>query len=327
MKSKRHITVLMCVYNGEDFLSEAIDSILKQSFVDFEFIIINDCSTDSTRTILEKYTVADNRLKVLYNKSNLGLTKSLNIGLNIAQGEFIARIDADDVAYRDRLKRQYNFLVEHKDIVLVGSAMSYIDEKGYEGKALRFPFSHNCLNKRLIHLGAVFPHSSVMFRKKQILDIGGYCVFFKKSQDRDLFIRVSEKYKIACLKDVLVKWRERHDSLTFQDNGYSQFIYGFVAMICHYLRKEDIEISHVQLIKIYGQVVAFFNDVQFINKKKKLDSFIINLKHKHFFEKIIMSFIFAVKNIDCYAMLIRKKVGYLQFDPLVRNIINRSLKV
>ena len=120
------VAVLMSVYNGEKYLREAINSILSQTFNDFEFLIINDGSTDGTADILKSYT--DSRIKIINNEKNIGLTKSLNKGLKIAKGEYIARQDADDISMPERLKEEVAFLEIHKDYAVVGTFVKILNE-------------------------------------------------------------------------------------------------------------------------------------------------------------------------------------------------------
>ena len=128
------VSVIMSVYNSDKFLSESIESILNQTFRDFEFIIINDCSTDKSLDIIKKYSKNDNRIVLIENENNIGLTKSLNKGVKIAKGNYIARIDADDTALNNRFEVQYNFLEKNKNIFLVGGGTYEID---YKGKIIR----------------------------------------------------------------------------------------------------------------------------------------------------------------------------------------------
>ena len=120
------VTVLMSVYNGEKYLQEAIDSILEQTFKDFEFLIINDGSTDKTGEILESYH--DLRIKIINNEKNIGLTKSLNKGLKLARGEYIARQDADDISMPERLEKEVEFLETHQDYAVVGAFAKIINK-------------------------------------------------------------------------------------------------------------------------------------------------------------------------------------------------------
>ena len=119
MKNDPKISVVMAVYNGEKYLREAIDSILNQTFKDFEFIIVNDGSTDRTREILESFI--DPRI-VLIHQEHMGLTKSLNRGIALAKGKYIARQDADDISMAERLEKQFNFLESHENVALLGTA-------------------------------------------------------------------------------------------------------------------------------------------------------------------------------------------------------------
>ena len=126
------VTVLMSVYNGERFLREAVECILNQTFRDFEFLIINDGSTDGTRDIILSYK--DSRIRLVNNKDNVGLTKSLNKGLAMSSGELVARQDSDDISSLHRLAQQVNFLDSHPEVVAIGSQIKAI---GIHGQQLR----------------------------------------------------------------------------------------------------------------------------------------------------------------------------------------------
>ena len=120
------VSINLCCYNGEKYLRLAINSVLQQSFTKFEFIIVDDCSTDSTPTIISSYQ--DGRIKYLKNKVNLGQTQSLNIALDLAKGKYIARIDADDIYIPKKLEKQYNFMEKHRNVVVSGTMGMKIDE-------------------------------------------------------------------------------------------------------------------------------------------------------------------------------------------------------
>src|ERR1700680_111125 len=122
----RNVSVVMSVFNGERFVSEAIESILHQTFHDFEFIIINDGSTDGTADILSRYQNSDPRVAV-HDQQKKGLVQSLNTGCGLARGRYIARMDADDIAFPERLERQINYLEQNPDIALIGSSVNVID--------------------------------------------------------------------------------------------------------------------------------------------------------------------------------------------------------
>jgi len=198
------VTVLMSVYNGEKYLKEAIDSILGQTFKDFEFIIINDGSTDKTREILESYN--DPRIKLINNKKNIGLTKSLNKGLRLARGEYIARQDSDDFSMPERLEKEVLFLDHNENIALVGTYYYMINEKGKILNTIKPSIKNEEIKSKLLN-GNQFGHGSVMFRKKCIQEVGYYREEAGPVEDYDLWLRISDRYNIANIPVPLYKWR------------------------------------------------------------------------------------------------------------------------
>ena len=200
------ISVIMAVYNGEKFLRQAIDSILNQTLGDFEFIIINDGSTDDTQNILESYS--DPRID-LYQHENIGLTKSLNRGLKEAKGRYIARMDADDISYPHRFKKQFDFLEKNNEYAVVGSFVKAIDCKSKIIYTIEKPVSDKEIKEHLKNDNCI-AHGSAFFRKKCIFDVGLYDESIKTAQDYDLFLRLSEKYRLANIPEYLYGWRE-HD--------------------------------------------------------------------------------------------------------------------
>ena len=157
------ITVLMAVYNGERWLAESIQSVLDQTFTNFEFIIINDGSDDCSLEIINQFAKKDSRIRV-YNKKNSGLTDSLNYGIAEARGEWIARIDADDICNLDRLQKQIEHVRINIDLVLVGSGLVIIDENGQQSKVHLYPARHIRLTRRLSRGSPSFAHSSAFFK-------------------------------------------------------------------------------------------------------------------------------------------------------------------
>ena len=205
------VTVLMSVYNGEKYLREAIDSILNQTFENFEFLIINDGSTDGTADTLQSYN--DPRIKIINNEKNIGLTKSLNRGLKIARGEYIARQDADDVSMPERLEKEVNFLNQNRNIGLVGTYSLRINEKGNVLHVAR-PLNDDRELKEKLLIGNQFGHGSVMFRRECIEKVGSYREEFKSSQDYDLWLRIADFFDVANIPELLYKWRLNVNSIS-----------------------------------------------------------------------------------------------------------------
>ena len=156
------VTVLMSVYNGEKYLKEAIDSIFAQTFTDYEFLIINDGSTDRTQEILESYK--DNRVR-LFQQNNMGLTRSLNRGVQLSRGEYVARMDADDIALPERLENQVAFLEKHPEVGVVGSFHSEVNASLRKSIVKKFPAEDMAIKKTLIKENP-FSHPTVMMRRK-----------------------------------------------------------------------------------------------------------------------------------------------------------------
>ncbi len=203
----------MSVFNGEQFLEEATESIINQSFSDFEFIIVNDCSTDGTPEILNNLLQKDSRVKILKNPGNAGLAKSLNTAIKEAEGEYIARMDSDDISLADRLEKQVNFMDENPDTVLLGTAYYEIDKDGNKLGQNLFPLTDSDLRKKLIKLNP-FCHTSVIMRRTVLLEAGLYNEEISKAQDYDLWFRLANTGSLANLPEQLVKRRYNKRSIS-----------------------------------------------------------------------------------------------------------------
>lgn len=196
------VTVLMPVYNGESYLREAIESILNQTYKDFELLIINDGSTDKSLEIINSFQ--DSRIRLVNNEVNLKLIRTLNKGLDLATGEYIARMDSDDIAHPRRLELQVKTMDEDKEIVICGTSLRFI------GKRFSFPFlvegtenikNYLVVKNCLIHPSVMIRNS--IFKKENIY----YDEAFIHAEDYELFQRVSSKYKVVNLKHPLLFYR------------------------------------------------------------------------------------------------------------------------
>lgn len=235
------ISVVMSVYNAEKYLRSAIDSILKQTYGDFELILINDCSKDSSAEIIKEYQQQDERVVVLENEENMGLTKSLNRGLSIAKGEYIARMDADDICALDRFEKQNKFLDEHPDYSFVSCIARYIDENGNPEQMRLFPETNEEIYKMMPKVDAVM-HPGVMFRKKDIEKIGNYCEDFRVVQDYDLWFRgMAAGYKFYNIQEPLVFFRRNESYNTRKSKSY--------RLVDYEVRKKGYRINHMPLRK------------------------------------------------------------------------------
>jgi len=195
----------MPVYNGERFLAEAIDSIRGQTFTDFEFVIVDDGSTDASPAILADYASRDPRIRVL-RQANAGIVAALNRGLSDCGAPLVARMDADDISLPPRLERQRAFLEAHPRVAVVGSSYRLMSDAGAAGPTVRQPAATSAITKSLRH-GNCLAHPTAMMRRDVIVEIGGYRDFFRHAEDYDLWTRVAERHEIANLPDCLLKYR------------------------------------------------------------------------------------------------------------------------
>jgi hypothetical protein len=200
------VSVLMSVHNGASFLGEALESILKQTFAAFEFVCIDDGSTDGSGALLDEFARKDPRIIVIH-QENMGLTRSLNRGLALARGGFVARMDADDISEPTRIRAQFDYLASHPEIGVLGTCETVINNKGIplrrhtrltDPAIVRWEMSHSCS----------VAHSSVMFRRDIVNAAGGYDPNFQYSQDYELWTRLLMKgVGIASLPQYLLRYR------------------------------------------------------------------------------------------------------------------------
>lgn len=213
------ITVLMPAYNAENYIAGAIESVLCQTFTDFELLIINDGSTDATKQIIESFI--DTRI-ILINQSNKGISNSLNTGLKHARAVYIARFDADDICHADRLQKQFDFLLSHPEYIIAGSDAEYISETGnhlcfFESNG----HSHEEIMQDILTC-CPFTHSAVMYKKETVIECGGYPVHAHTFEDYLLWIKLSNYGMFYNLPEPLIKVRFSPASVTIDEQWRSK---------------------------------------------------------------------------------------------------------
>ena len=208
------VSVLLPVYNAQDYLRESIDSILNQSFTDFELIIINDGSKDGSKEIIDSYT--DPRIKVIH-QDNAGLPVSLNRAIAIAQGQYLARQDADDVSLPKRLAEQVRFMESNTSCGLLGTWAQILEGSISTNRELNHPCDNGEIQIKLMFYNC-FVHSSVMIRKSSLNDVGIYPEDPTKfpPEDYDLWLRIAKTFQVANLPKVLLQYRELQSSISRQ---------------------------------------------------------------------------------------------------------------
>jgi glycosyltransferase involved in cell wall biosynthesis len=229
----------MSVYNAEDYLSQAIESILKQKFRDFEFIIINDGSTDKSRDIIEFYN--DDRI-ILIDQENRGLIYSLNRGISKARGPIIARMDADDISLPERLFVQFSWLNKNSDVGVMSTGCRIIDSKGeLRNKMINSSRSHEVILENILNgrKGCSLIHPSVMMRKEVVLRAGGYNERFQTCEDVDLWLRISSVSNLHVIPDVLLLLRKHEGNVSLIARR-NQLLSGILARVCYYVREKGL---------------------------------------------------------------------------------------
>ena len=203
------LTILMTVYNGEPYVSEAVESILNQTYSDFRFLILDNASTDNTREIIRAFN--DSRIDLIPLPENIGIVAALNRGLQMIDTPFVARMDADDACFPTRLAAQVDFLSSHPEVGVLGTIMEIMDRFGKTFRIYKVPLSHSMIAWTLL-FGKTFAHPSVMFRKSLIRRTGGYDPDFTYAEDLELWTRLVECTRFANLSTPLSRLRVHENS-------------------------------------------------------------------------------------------------------------------
>ncbi len=284
------ISVVMPAYNAEKYIAEAIESILAQTYKDFEFIIINDGSTDKTEEIILSYNVE--RIVYLKNEKNMGIVYTLNRGLEIAKGKFIARMDSDDISLPNRFEKQLSFLKTHKDIAVLGTSFTIFGE-GIEN----YPFIFSSNSKRAkaeLFFNSALGHPSVMI-KKSVLDDNSlrYEEKYKGLEDFVLWWRIAKYGNIASLKEPLLKYRKHKKQITSsRDLAFEQ---KFKKFLLERVNVFDINYTNTEFDSLLKYCLSLYDDL-IINDIKNLVSLFkkllkANKKQKYFnryyFKKVL----------------------------------------
>lgn len=232
-------SVLLPVYNGGEPLREAIESILAQDEPDFEFLIIEDCSADGSADIVRSFAEKDARIRSIFHQRNAGLAATLNEGLREARGEFVARIDQDDVALPNRLSTQIRFLGTHPQVAVAGSFVYHMGRTPQWDRLVGLPVEHEEIAGTLPKYNCMY-HPSVMLRRDAILALGGYRPEFRNSEDYDLWLRVSRVYRLANIPIPLLRYRFSVGGMSLEKK-WEQARYTQMAMVSHRYPEWSIE--------------------------------------------------------------------------------------
>jgi len=206
------VSVILPVYNRVDFVELAVQSIREQTFEDFEFIIIDDGSTDGSGAVLQEFARQDSRIRLIH-QENSGLIVSLNRGLNLAEGHYIARMDSDDISHPERFERQVRFLEANSSVGVLGTTVDFIDTDGSVIGTWPVPQCSDVIAWQLLFNNCVC-HPSVMLRRSVMDSLGGYAPWATFAEDYELWTRAIQITQISNLPDSLLQFRRHDDSVT-----------------------------------------------------------------------------------------------------------------
>lgn len=207
------VSVVMPVYNTANYLHEAIESILGQTYENIELIIVDDASNDDSWRIIEKYAQTDSRVVAIRNQVNAGVVRARNIGVERATGRYIAQMDSDDVAYPERIARQVSFLESNPEYGACGSNIREIDADGKVGRLVTFPSDDEGIKRSFFYFTPV--RQSTLMVRKECFDRSGK--YEEMPEDLDLLLRIGSSYRMANLQECLVKYRVHRDSYVATD--------------------------------------------------------------------------------------------------------------
>jgi glycosyltransferase involved in cell wall biosynthesis len=313
------ITVLMATYNDERYIVEAVRSILSQTMRDFEFLVIDDASTDGTSSILCEYAMKDSRMRVFTNESNLGLTKSLNIGLRLARGKYIARMDGDDISYPERLVRQYLYMINNPECSILATDGILIGKTGKRIKEIRINFCGLSQKEYLLNYGSPFLHSSMIFSKQKVLELGGYDETLKTRQDLELWLRaIYSGLQISVLNEQLIKLRFHSNSLS--QKGFEN-LYLNVIITALYRTQDlglNVERGEIEnLVKKNPMIRSYIQRVLARKRSKAMIDYFIS-------GQLIKGIAFFLRTIPCLPLALRGPVRLLPVIDLMLENTQRS---
>jgi glycosyltransferase involved in cell wall biosynthesis len=217
------VSVIMSVYNEEATIADAIESIIAQTYTDWELIIVNDCSTDGSPDIIRRYARQKKRIRILENEHRLGLAASLNRGIKAARGKYIARMDGDDFSYRERLEKQVAFMMDNHAVDVLGTGAELIDENGNTLANVSLPETHDKLSADMHRLCPFF-HPSVIMRQEFLKRSGGYNERLRRGQDFDLWSRMCRKATFHNLQEPLIRYQTNSYKSSLKQILYSQYV-------------------------------------------------------------------------------------------------------
>lgn len=323
------VSILMPVYNAEQYLSQALDSIVSQSFEDWELILINDGSTDRSESIIMDYD--DERIFYIKNPVNLKLIKTLNKGIDYCGGQYIARMDADDICHPDRLKRQVEFLDSHPQVLMCGTAATVIDNSRKKTGNIHNLTSDDYLQINLM-FSPSFIHPSMMIRT-EVLKQNKYDEAYKHVEDYDLWCRIAKLGKVANIDDELLQYRWHDSNVSVLNSEVQHELKD--ELIKRELSRLDLTPTELELYchKVTFQLYALGNKLDVpVDRFEDIANWFMKLirqnEIKHIYvQPALVAFLWSRWAVLCIS---EKKYGKVLFPPFAKYntaILSRLIKL
>jgi glycosyltransferase involved in cell wall biosynthesis len=252
-KSNPLVSVLVATYNSEDFIEKTLDSLLEQTYKDLEILVCDDTSSDSTVNIVKSYQEKDNRIVLMQNSKNLGISLNMNNGIHKAKGEYIAILDADDWAYPYRIEEQVKVMEQDKNVVLCSGYMHICDENLNVKTLRKYPLTDKEIRKAIVRYNPI-SHPASMWRKSAILKTSLYNKRFPINRDYDLLVRISEFGKYQNIPKPLIKYRVRKESETGKRVRQTQWYAFYIQMKAHF--EYGFPLKFFDITFLIGRMVA-----------------------------------------------------------------------
>lgn len=275
------ITVLMTVYNGGAYLKDAIESILKQTYTDFEFLIINDCSCDNSEETIKSFS--DERIRLVNNETNLGQTRSLNKGLSLARGRYIARIDADDLAFPSWLFKNLTALQVNPQTAVVSCKAVVIDETNKIQKVLTTPCDYDDMVLRSL-LATPLNHVGSLYKTDVITSLGGYDEHFRIAADFELWSKLIRNHiRLASTDELLVAIRVHNNSISISERGRTDISEISEVMARNFKSLVTVSVSDEDILRLWklNYATSQLSHEEFYNSLKLLEKAYVSLNSQH----------------------------------------------
>lgn len=252
------VSILLPIFNAGQHLHQAMESVLRQDYVDLDIVVIDDASTDGSADVIHQYAERDSRIRAIFHRQNRGLADTLNEGLKSARDPYVVRMDQDDESLPHRVRTQVAFVQDNPDVAVVGSFVYHMGATRENDRLVRLPQDDREIREALTRYNCIY-HPTVILKRDAILKLGGYRRTFKNAEDYDLWLRVSTEHRLANIPEPLIRYRFTVNGMTL-GKKWEQLYYVYLAQAAHRRPREPIEAARA----LAEQMLRDTNRAQFM---------------------------------------------------------------